>query len=341
MDELDLAIIDALITRPRVRWTDLAALLDTSPTTLARRWNRIVDGGLAWVTAWPGPALWPDLGMAVIRAELAPHGREEVIDAMVRLPHSLTVQETTGKYDLFVLVLFPGWAALTRSLSSLAALDGIAASRTEICGRLYGSIQWPLGALSAAQRSALAEPRKPLPLGGAVEVDEKGRRLFVELSRDGRSTLKTLAAAFDATAEAEKRRLDRLVGARLLDLRCDMARAVAGWPVLALVWLRVPESSLRKVAPKIAEWRCCRLAVEISGASNLLFALSTHERSQVSDLLSDLEALDPGLRVNEVQYVTLQRKLSGRVLDDEGRASEVIPLDPWYSAQPTGRADVT
>ncbi|TDD34244.1 Lrp/AsnC family transcriptional regulator [Actinomadura sp. KC06] len=134
MDELDLAIIDALITRPRFAGRTWPALLDASPTTLGRRWNRIVAGGLAWVTAWPGPSLWPELGMAVIRAEIAPHGREEVIDAMVRLPHSLTVQETTGKYDLFVLVLFPDWATLTRSLSSLAALDGIAASRTEICG---------------------------------------------------------------------------------------------------------------------------------------------------------------------------------------------------------------
>ncbi|WP_165969056.1 hypothetical protein [Actinomadura sp. KC06] len=43
---------------------------------------------------------------------------------------------------------------------------------------------------------------------------------------------------------------------------------------------------------------------------------------------SDLEALDPGLRLDEVQYLTLQRKLSGRVLDGEGRASEVIPLGP-------------
>ncbi|WP_165969055.1 hypothetical protein [Actinomadura sp. KC06] len=35
-------------------------------------------------------------------------------------------------------------------------------------------------------------------------MDKKGRRLFVDLSRDGRSTL---AAAFGATADAGKRRV--------------------------------------------------------------------------------------------------------------------------------------
>ncbi|MFJ8440171.1 AsnC family protein [Kitasatospora griseola] len=53
IDELDLALVDALRVDPRAPWSRLAAPLGVDPATLSRRWARLTADGDAWVTCYP------------------------------------------------------------------------------------------------------------------------------------------------------------------------------------------------------------------------------------------------------------------------------------------------
>jgi len=57
VDELDVALLDALHLNPLASFEELGAVLDVSPVTAARRWRRLVSTGRAWVSSAPGPQL--------------------------------------------------------------------------------------------------------------------------------------------------------------------------------------------------------------------------------------------------------------------------------------------
>ncbi len=45
LDELDLALVDALQVNPRASWAALGDVLELAPVTLARRWQRLAESG--------------------------------------------------------------------------------------------------------------------------------------------------------------------------------------------------------------------------------------------------------------------------------------------------------
>ncbi|MEU3623625.1 AsnC family protein [Amycolatopsis coloradensis] len=52
-DELDIAIVDAVRSAPRVSWRDLAPVMGVNAATIRRRWSRMQAAGVVWVTAHP------------------------------------------------------------------------------------------------------------------------------------------------------------------------------------------------------------------------------------------------------------------------------------------------
>ncbi|GAA3353999.1 hypothetical protein GCM10017744_009850 [Streptomyces antimycoticus] len=53
LDELDRGLVHALQIHPRAPWTLVGDVLAVNPVTAARRWRRLQEAGLAWVTAYP------------------------------------------------------------------------------------------------------------------------------------------------------------------------------------------------------------------------------------------------------------------------------------------------
>ncbi|WP_194236484.1 AsnC family protein [Streptomyces phyllanthi] len=58
LDEIDLALVNALQVAPRASWSVVGQVLGITPTTAARRWDRNATSGAAWVTAYPWLSTW-------------------------------------------------------------------------------------------------------------------------------------------------------------------------------------------------------------------------------------------------------------------------------------------
>ena len=54
LNEEDALVVDALQLAPRAPWSAVGDVLGIAPTTAAKRFQRLVDEGVAWVTASPG-----------------------------------------------------------------------------------------------------------------------------------------------------------------------------------------------------------------------------------------------------------------------------------------------
>nr|WP_255221454.1 AsnC family protein [Rhodococcus wratislaviensis] len=51
LDEIDYQIAHALQIAPRAPWGAVSEALQVSPVTASRRWDRLVQDGVAWVIA--------------------------------------------------------------------------------------------------------------------------------------------------------------------------------------------------------------------------------------------------------------------------------------------------
>ncbi|NEB80137.1 Lrp/AsnC family transcriptional regulator, partial [Streptomyces sp. SID14478] len=194
--ELDLALVNALQLRPRAPWTDLAPALGVTASTLARRWERLTEEGLAWVYAAPGREFSRNRCTAFVLLRCRPGTRVALAERLSGFEEAVTIELTgPGSADLLLDVLAPDLPALTRFLTTrleqlpdLVSVDCLFATSLSVEGS-----RWRLRALAPTQMTALgtagAGAREPSP---GLAPDGVDRALMDALVRDGRLGLAAL-----------------------------------------------------------------------------------------------------------------------------------------------------
>ncbi|MGB6512324.1 MAG: AsnC family transcriptional regulator, partial [Mycobacterium sp.] len=94
VDELDIALLDALHVNPLASFEELGTVLEVSPVTAARRWRRLVSTGRAWVSSAPGLQL--PMRAALFEAECQPGAAPAVASECALIPQVFSVNITTG-----------------------------------------------------------------------------------------------------------------------------------------------------------------------------------------------------------------------------------------------------
>jgi DNA-binding Lrp family transcriptional regulator len=173
LDETDLEIVNTLQLAPRASWTELGAILEVDPTTLARRWQRLVDEGITRITAFPRQPNTYGQQTAFIEVRCANGAVTDIATAVAEHAKTLTVEITTGAHQILVTAL--GDPRLSDYvLDYLSTMPGIVGYRTHILiGIPYEAHRWHVRALSPAQYSGL---RALARTTGEREYD-RGRRI--------------------------------------------------------------------------------------------------------------------------------------------------------------------
>ncbi|WP_329561770.1 Lrp/AsnC family transcriptional regulator [Kitasatospora sp. NBC_01266] len=336
IDELDLALVDALRVEPRAPWSRLAGPLGVDPATLSRRWARLAAAGDAWVASYPslGGAGYGVLAMVEVEC-LA--GRVAAVAAeLAGDPVAATVEVVSGRADLLLTVAGVSQQQLARYvLERVAVLPGVLRTRTTLVERLVreGS-HWRDGALDAGQREAIAVRAEPVPSDAAGDL-VRDRELLRVLGDDGRLPFAELAQRTGLPVSTVRRRLGQLRASGRLVLRCDTSSRLTGRPVSVRLWLEVPGAQLGPAVRWLAglpQTRMCALTV---GAGNLLVSLVVRQLGELRVLEERLAARAPGAVVRERQVPLRTVKLVGRLLEEGGRARGFVPIDPWFGAEVT------
>lgn len=333
VSELDLALVHALQVRPRAAWTDLAPLLGVTSVTLARRWERLSEKGLAWVSAVPGPAFSHGGCTAFVFVRCAPAARERLAARVAELPEAVTVELLApGRADLMLDVLAPDLATVHRFVDKeLAALPDVLDMECVFATSLYAEgSRWRLGSLDAAQLSALGRPGAADgaggPLGGLNTLD---RALLDALVRDGRTRLTELADLTGSSPATARRRLHRLTAGGIVGFRCDMAPAVSGLPVSVTFRGHAPANDVNRLHRTLATLPECRLLAAVTGGANVLATYWLRDIGSVQQRETAACAQLPTLHITERVLGTRTVKRMGHLLDGAGRRTGVRPIRPW------------
>jgi DNA-binding Lrp family transcriptional regulator len=334
LDELDLAIVNALQIHPRAPWSLVGEVLEIDPVTASRRWRRMQSAGYAWVTGFLSNGFTSECG-AVLEINCRPGRAAEVAETMALDPQAYGIKLVGGRRDLVVLVVARDLNALSDYLLERPGrLPGVAGTRTFLMiGDARPSSRWQLRNLqpSARARLAAAATTEQSP---PVQLREVDHALAGALARDGRLGLAPLAEDIGVSLATARRRMKALLGSGQVTLRCDVARALSGWPVTALFWARVPVDSLAEVNRELAAIPEVRVAFLTAGPQNLYLEAWLRTTSDVVQFEELLTARLPRIVVDDRSITLRIVKHSGRILDSSGRCVDTVPP---FSAMPHQR----
>ncbi|MFG2030054.1 Lrp/AsnC family transcriptional regulator [Streptomyces sp. NPDC048825] len=331
LDEADLSLINVMQIAPRATWTEVGKVLGLHSATVARRWERLTEQGVVWVTAYPNLSLWTERRcFAFIEVDCEPTARKQVVDVLAGVPQIVSVSQAASGRDLFLVALFTDLQALSRFvLDYLSLLPGVRGTRTRTATRFYSEgNNWRLQALSPDQRAHLTRHnRKTSPGSGASH--EAFRDLLLPLSSDGRRTTAELAALTSTSVSTTRRRLERMVREGLVSFRCEASDIISSWPVIAHFWARVPAHELDGIAQALLALPEIRMCAAITGTDNLLVIVWLRYLGESQRLETRLAERFPTLTLTERAIVLRMSKRMGWLLDSHGRCTSPVPVNPW------------
>jgi DNA-binding Lrp family transcriptional regulator len=321
VDELDLAIVDALQCWPRASWVRVAQALGVDAATVARRWQRLTKAGLAWTTAYT-----TDLGnrrFAVVRVETAP-GREATVAAsLLGNPRVLTISVDSGDHALILEAIGDGAELSAYVLDELPRQPYVVRTGSHIVTQLLvdGSC-WRIGALDARQRRLLTDETVLAPGPQKGPVDEA---LLTALEADARSGATQLARRLNLSPAQVRRRLNRLESTGSVRFRCDIARALSGAPITLRTWARVPAAARADASRVLGSLRHVRACYGLIGRANILLTSYHPLPADADTFVETLARHWPGVEIIDQAVELRMFKWMGRILDQDGLAIGHVP----------------
>ncbi|HJP73826.1 MAG TPA: AsnC family transcriptional regulator [Pseudonocardiaceae bacterium] len=339
VDEVDLALLDALHVNPRASFERLASALGISAVTAARRWQRLASTGRVWVSSVPGSQL--GLVAAVYEIEARPGRAEAAGRYLAAIPQVGSVYLTAGGYDVHGLIFAANMRTLTELLfDRLPNTPDVLRARSHIGREWFSGVRWRLGAIdTGAEREVRdrTDPNREPGRGtlrswarsacGTLDPDEHA--LYLALQYDGRARYRDLAHDLGTSEAQVRRRMTSMTKRGLLTFRTDFTRIEGGWPALLALWLRVPDEALETVGVEIGGWRETRICFSVVGAANLFVMAQLHRIGELSRLFARIRDLGHPVEVTDQRVVLRPLKSFGRLLDHAGHATGVVPVDPW------------
>ena len=327
IDDVDRRLVNALQIFPRISWMQLGKILGYDATTLARRWTRLREAGLAWTVCYQQPehldVALP--AMALIEVDVRAGQREQVVAALAPLEEIIEIDRASGARDLLLTVVHSSIATADAFVAeSIAGVPGIRATRTRFASNLYkdGSRSHldvlPPEMLTALRRAAegfAGEASAPTPLLVSV---------MRCLLADARRPASEIAAELGHSVTSITRAIHRLFGSAWFAAKTDFAHHALGYTTAASLWYRVPSSELNAVGAGVAAAPGVRMSAAILDRMNLAITVWLRHTQDLESLLMRIEHAHPRIELCETWLIPSVAKRSGAVLTEDGRFSHQI-----------------
>lgn len=331
LDELDLALVNALQMAPRAPWAQLARPLGVDPATLSRRWARLRDSGEAWVTCYAAPSQVPYGALALIEVSCLPQAREALAEQLARHAQAMSVELVAGSCDLLLTVATATMSLMSGYVLALGRIGAVTSTRTHLVQRVHrDASEWRMDSLSRDQRRDLTESEDGGSPAAAATLTPEDRVLLLALAEDGRRSVTSIAAELGRPESTVRRLLHSLLHGGRAVLRCDAAHRYAGWRSSATLWMSVPPAQLTAAGDELSRLRSTRMAASVSAEANLVSVVWLHALDDLARYEVQAAARIASVRVLNRAVNLRWVKRMGRLLGDDGRSTGCVPIDPWH-----------
>ncbi|MFX0574592.1 Lrp/AsnC family transcriptional regulator [Nocardia nepalensis] len=258
LDELDRSLIQALRVDGRAPFNRIAAVLETSPQTIARRYQRLRREVSLRVVGVADPHCFGETQW-LLRVVASPVSAHPLAHALAKRPDTSWVKLMSGGTEITTIVgtatAATGHPLLLRDLLRTAEINSISAHCLlhTYLGRPT-SRQWAIDTLTEEQQRQLRPPNhfgldREQPRQTVTDTDLD---LLKVLQHDGRADYSVLAVATGWTAATVARRLARLRASKALFFDIEIDSRALGVMTQAMLWLSVAPAHLVEVATRLA-----------------------------------------------------------------------------------------
>ncbi|MGW6332900.1 Lrp/AsnC family transcriptional regulator [Nocardia rhamnosiphila] len=305
LDTLDQCMLHALQIDGRVPFSRIAAVLDVSDRTVARRFGRLRAAGAVRVSAVPHSHLAADTQW-LVRLRVHPRAAAGVARALAGRHDTAWVTELSGGTEIACLFRVPRNGAAP--LAMLSAHPGIVEVTAQRLLRHLMDHRWRgrMSALTERQLAGIypADTAAPDP----VRLTDLDHRLFRALSGDGRTAYADLARHVDWSESAVRRRVTELRAAGMLRFDVEVEPALFGFSAQCLLWLSVTPSQLNTVAASLAADTETAYLGATTGRHNLLAVTLSRDAGTMYGYLSERIGRLPGVDRVETAPITAYTK---------------------------------
>jgi DNA-binding Lrp family transcriptional regulator len=306
IDRVDRQILHALQISPRAPFARIGTVLGVSEQTVARRYQRLRGAGIVRVLARLEPAHRPNASYWSLRIGCRPGTAEALADALARRGDTSWISIGAGGAEVTCQAEVEGdGAGLLHHLPRASNVLTFNAHQMlhHFPGR--GEIDWvlPDNDVNAEQRHFLAEatpPRSGEAKGRDARTVPADRPLIDELSRDGRASWATLAAATGWSQRQVAHRVGELVGSGAIFFHLDVADVLIGMNSAANLWFTVAPAHLASVGARLADHAELAFVAAVTGSANLMAAARTPDARELYRYLTTKVAAIEGIQNVEI-----------------------------------------
>lgn len=329
LDPTDAGVLAGLQTNPRASWGQIARVLKTSESTVARRATRLFDSGLARVIGVVD-VLRCGVGVpAFVMMRCSPGQSHQVAESVAAHPQVRFVALVTGSVDVIAeVVLDSHECAATVIDETLGRLPGVVATETAFVMSTFTSVHdWGrhlLGDSQLAEELPQPEPTPPAPHEAFTPLE---RSILDALADNGRLSYTALASLCGVSESMARRRTEALVERGCLRFRTLVEPRLLGYDIEFDLWLTVEPAHLLTVCQQLARCPDVRYLSAITGPANVCAQVSLHRHQEIFGFLNETIGALPGVR--GVETLVLLRVLKRGFADvpSSAQADQPAPDD--------------
>lgn len=334
LDTTDGQILHALQIWPRASWTDIGRILNIDPMTASRRWSRMQEAGVAWLSSYPlimsrRPPSDLESGLrisyhsAVIELQVKPNKLRSVLAELSDVPELRIIRSTLGEWNLSLD--WTGASADTLEefiLYRLSRIKGIRATRTfAIMQTPIEGSSWRYEALTTEQEVAVRQVQRddlfdPAPPAGFWHPLDA--QIIALIEEDPRMSYTEMARRADSTVTRMKRHATHLMRARDVIIRCDLSRKYSTRPITLRVFASVPPAEIAETIQRLKTFPEIRSCSLLLGKYNLMLNVWLAEMRNAPAFEAHLIEQIPHLRVEERDLVTRLARHSWMTMNEDG-----------------------
>jgi DNA-binding Lrp family transcriptional regulator len=292
IDDLDRALVERLRHDGRESNRSLATALGVNEATIANRLRRLEANSIMRVVALTDMEAFGHEYLVFVKLRVGSRSIMTVGEELARLPETISVTVSTGRFDVIATVLARDRAHLNRVLGvDIPSVEGVDACRCEL------AIDVPR---FESMWALLQAPKLPVePWSESDAVDELDLSIIALLQQDARSSNRRIATELGVSEGTIRARLRRMEDERLIRIQAVSDVLAFGIGAHAYVGIQVAGGAVPAVAEELMHCKEIAVLARTIGDFDFFAVIAAEDRDRLVGVI--LEEISPiaGVRHTE------------------------------------------
>ncbi|MCV7180220.1 Lrp/AsnC family transcriptional regulator [Mycolicibacterium sphagni] len=270
---LDGQILHALQLSPRASFRRIGEVIGVPEQTVARRYRAMRRDSVLRVVGLVNPRVYGECQW-VVRVHTKPEDLPRVAETLARRPEVTHANVLSGWTELVCIVRAPLGDSSDGLLHRLPRTSSVLSMDVDLVLHVFGESSGAVWTgyghtLGSSQAAALAE-QPAAATAYPVPPASEDRPLLEALAADGRTAHAQLAERTGWSPARVKRRINALEASTTLTYDVDVLPERLGFPLHAMVWMKMPPRHLPHVARQLLSHSEIASVIAVSGPNNLM-----------------------------------------------------------------------